>query len=78
MIHHTRGVYPDGSYKDNGVCCKNLAQHISYNLKFRPGRALILDGICVYKGLNVSKAEIIKAVGAAQDIATKEDTAPYV
>jgi hypothetical protein len=49
-IHHTVGVYPDGSMKHNGVPDDHLAAHIAYNKEFRPGRALFVDGVCVYEG----------------------------
>ncbi len=36
MIHHTVGVYNDGSRKENGVSSENIASHIWYNLGMRP------------------------------------------
>jgi hypothetical protein len=49
-LHKTYGVYPDGSWKRNAVECVDLAIHIEYNTTFRFGRALIVDGVVVYKG----------------------------
>ena len=53
MIHTTIGVYPDGSRKVNGVSSENLADHIQYNIRFRPGRAFFVDGKCIYRGISV-------------------------
>lgn len=50
MVHHTVGVYPNGDMKQNGVIHENLEEHIEYNIKFRFGRALFVDGKCVYPG----------------------------
>lgn len=50
MIHTTVGVYPDGSYKSNGVEPGHLQVHISYNKDYRPGRALLVDGKVVLRG----------------------------
>jgi hypothetical protein len=50
MIHQTIGVYPNGDYKMNGVPSEHLENHIEYNKLWRWGRALIVDGVVVYKG----------------------------
>lgn len=50
IIHHTRGVYANGSYKDNGVLAEDLEAHIEYNIAMRPGRALLVDGVVVWEG----------------------------
>ena len=44
-IHHTRGVYANGEYKDNAVRAEDLESHIEYNKTFRFGRALLVDGV---------------------------------
>lgn len=55
-IHTTVGVYPNSevgnfkSVKINGVKEEHLEQHIQYNKTMRFGRALFVDGKCVYKG----------------------------
>lgn len=49
-IHTTIGVYLNGSFKLNGVTPENLGTHIEHNIKYRPGRALFVDGECVHKG----------------------------
>lgn len=49
-IHTTVGVYPDGSYKVNGVLEDHLGLHIQYNTRYRGGRALFLNGIAIYRG----------------------------
>lgn len=50
MIHTTIGLYGDGSFKINGVKPEHLKEHIEYNLKYRGGRALFVDGKCVHNG----------------------------
>lgn len=56
QIHTTVGVYPnwkvlgDMGYKINGVASEDLSDHIKYNLTFRPGRALFVDGVCKHRG----------------------------
>ena len=54
MIHTTVGVYPNGQYKTNGVESEDLAQHIWYNMTFRPGRTLFVDGVLLYRGIGFS------------------------
>lgn len=55
-IHTTIGVYPNSevgnmsSVKVNGVLEEHLSGHIDYNKKWRFGRALFVDGVCVYQG----------------------------
>jgi hypothetical protein len=51
MIHTTIGLYADGSFKMNGVKPEHLEYHIEYNKTNRFGRALFVDGKCVYGGL---------------------------
>lgn len=72
----TVGLYPTGSYKSNGVVWENLFFHIYYNITARFGRALIVNGILIYPGINnenswnTKKDEIIK-------ITVSENTQPY-
>lgn len=76
VIHTTIGVYPNGDYKVNGVCSENLADHIHYNLTYRPGRAFVLDGVVLYKGSCPSEAFILSI---RRDIPNATiDTIPYV
>jgi hypothetical protein len=75
-IHHTRGLYPNGDFKDNGVRAENLESHIDYNRTFRPGRALLVDGKCVLKGS--CDPRLIKIhEKRTQGIVPAKDTAPY-
>lgn len=76
MIHTTIGVYPNGSYKSNGVPSENLAEHIAYNIKNRFGRALYLDSILIYDGINCESA-IEDSEGIYKNIKHDKDTAPY-
>lgn len=78
-VHTTIGVYKDGSMKLNGVFDYNLQDHINYNVRHRPGRALFVDRKCVHKGY-LSDYEILKF----EDMFDKDpkytlltDTAPY-
>ena len=77
MIHTTVGIYPNGDYKINGVCSENLAEHIKYNIQYRPGRILLVDGHCIHDGmmgLEVGQ----KAEQQFGDCERNLDTAPYV
>lgn len=77
FFHHTRGVYSNGEYKDNGVLAENLGAHIQYNMVFRPGRAFFLDGKCLYPGsLGWTRCEELEK-SMTWPKATK-DTALYV
>jgi hypothetical protein len=54
--HITIGVYSNDSYKRNIVRPEDLERHIEYNKVMRFGRALFVDGKCVYSGyLNEEK-----------------------
>lgn len=44
------GLYANGDVKHNGVAEEGLEAHIEYNRLMRFGRALFVDGKCVYKG----------------------------
>jgi len=50
IIHTTIGVYPNSEFKMNGVRPEHLEDHIEYNIKHRPGRALFVDSKCVNRG----------------------------
>jgi hypothetical protein len=78
MIHTTIGLYANGEKKYNGVANEDLQYHIEYNKKWRFGRALIVDGECVYEGV-VSKDIIDKAVAEqkANPVKFNEPTIPY-
>jgi len=78
MIHTTIGLYANGSKKYNGVAGEDLQAHIEYNKTARFGRALIVDGECVYEGI-VSKELIDKAVAEQKDkpVLFTEPTIPY-
>lgn len=79
MIHTTIGLYPSGDYKVNGVTSDNLQSHIEYNKKYRPGRALIVDGNIVYNGM-MQDGHILKVmeVKKLKDITATKNTQPYV
>ncbi len=78
MIHHTMGVYNDGSRKHNGVTSENLAGHIRYNLRLRPGRAFFVDGMCLNEGyLDAERCKAVEAELEAKPVVMQRDTAPY-
>lgn len=78
MIHHTVGVYSDGSRKENGVSSENIASHIWYNLRMRPGRAFFVDGFCLNKGyLTIERCEEIEKELQHAAHKMERDTAPY-
>lgn len=89
IIHTTVGVYPNwkalGSvgYKVNGVLDEHLHGHIDYNRKFRPGRALFVDGVCMNQG-GLSKADVtfwevkLNPKYCDSEFKMKRDTSPYV
>lgn len=78
MVHTTIGLYLNGDFKVNGVLPEHLESHVAYNKSARFGRALFVDGTCVYNGY--LKEDQIKAF---EDRIRKENikqevcTAPY-
>ena len=74
-IHHTRGVYSNGDYKDNAVRAEDLQKHIEYNKTMRFGRALLVDGVVVYNGY-VSEEVLRPHVGVCRTFL--KDSRPYV
>lgn len=58
-IFSSVGVYPNGDYKVNGVSEANIMDHIEYNKKYRPGRALFIEGYCYNKG-GLTEDEVIE------------------
>lgn len=74
-IHTTLGVYPDGTWKVNGVPAAMLRDHVRYNLTYRPGRALVVDGTVVYPGGGVTAAQIAHAFRKTPRCTS--DTQPY-
>lgn len=67
-IHTTVGLYPNGDYKVNGVEAEHFLGHLAYNRKFRPGRALFVDGICVLKGIGITDDELDAFVEKAESL----------
>ncbi len=77
-IHHTMGVYNDGSRKHNGVSAEHLAGHIEYNLAMRPGRAFFVDGVCHNVGyLGTERCIEIEREWAEKPVKFDRCTAPY-
>ena len=51
QFFHTVGVYHNDSFwKQNCVAREHIVSHIWYNLTYRWGRSLFIDGMCVYPG----------------------------
>lgn len=78
-IYTTIGVYANGNQKSNGVVETHLPIHIAYNIRMRFGRALIINGICVYPGLGVSEESIQKYIDLYQkgNLVHTKNTEPY-
>lgn len=74
--HVTVGVYSNNTFKSNVVPPENLAGHIDFNKKMRPGRALFVDSTCVHRGY-LSEREIknwgikIKEMNISSDTVSK-------
>lgn len=80
-IYTTVGVYRNQDYKVNGVEIDRLPAHVAYNLDYRPGRALFVNGICIYHG-SLSVDEVLewekKITEDRETFWRDEDTQPYV
>ena len=75
-IFTTVGLYNNQEYKTNGVTKTHLAIHIHYNIIHRFGRALFINGRCIYKGY-LNKDVIAHFEGKFKDIKLTKDTQPY-
>lgn len=76
VIHHTCGVYLNDSCKTNGVPSDNLQEHIDYNKFWRPGRALFVDGKCVFAG-SLPPEQIARWEIKLKGVTANRDTRPY-
>lgn len=78
MIHTTIGVYPNGTFKINGVKPEHLKNHIEYNRKNRWGRALFVDGKCEYNGcLSNEEVRDFEERIKRENLKADKCTAPY-
>lgn len=78
MIHTTIGLYNSGNFKMNGVLPEHLDAHIEYNKTMRFGRALFVDGKCVYNGYLTD--DVVKAFEKRiidENLVMNKCTAPY-
>lgn len=50
-LYVTFGLYPNDEWKYNYVEACDLVNHIKYNITMRFGRALFVNNICVYQGM---------------------------
>lgn len=77
-LHHSRGVYPNGFHKDNGVHPDHLAEHLKYNVTWRPGRALFVDGKCVnFGGVGEERCREIEIALSEQPVVMDRCNVPY-
>jgi hypothetical protein len=78
MIHTTIGLYANGDYKINGVHEDHLEGHITYNKLMRPGRALFVDGKCVFGGyLSEETCNGFEQTIEEEGFKMNKDTMPY-
>ena len=79
MIHTTIGIYANGDFKINGVSEDHLESHIEYNQKYRPGRALVVDGKIEYCGY-LKESEILHILkkNNLENLKLEKSTVPYV
>lgn len=77
-IHTTIGIYPNGSFKLNGVKDEHLEHHIEYNKTLRPGRALVVDNKIVYHGY-LTEEQINKIIkdNDLESVLFGKSTEPY-
>lgn len=75
-FHHTRGVYANGEFKDNGVAPEDLEIHIEYNLTMRPGRAFFVDGVCRNRGY-LSEEQCRRVEAELVGVTATRCTRPY-
>lgn len=73
----TIGVYNNGDKVINGVRASHIEVHIDYNKKFRPGRALFVNGVCKHTGY-LGKERCKELEIEFKDIKKDKDTAPYI
>ena len=77
-IVHSRRVAVSGDYVDNGVRKMYLLEHMRYNIFWRFGQALFINGQCVYEGtLSHEKCIEIELELARLQISISETPLPY-
>jgi hypothetical protein len=47
-------LYPNGDRNRDRPSLEELPVQVAYNLEMRPGCAMFLDGLCIYKGIKGS------------------------
>lgn len=78
-LHTTIGLYPDLTFKMNGVHPEHLTGHVQFNKKFRPGRTLFVDGVCVHNGgIPDEVIKIHEQLFKSDKYKMKKSTVPYV
>lgn len=77
--HVTIGVYNNETFKVNIVKPDDLEGHIEYNMQMRFGRALFVDGKCVYSGyLNDEKIARWTEKISKMNFDTSKSSEPYI
>lgn len=74
------GIYASGDYKTNGVISEHLPVHIRYNVNYRFGRALMVNGYVIYPGLysnNLSPLNERINKRKLNELKIEKDTQPY-
>ena len=81
----TVGIYPNKQWKYNVVREEDLAEHIDYNLTFRPGRVFYVNGVRKCNGLisptrleEYDKLEEHIRTDILKDVNLYRNTRPYV
>lgn len=59
-LHNSVRVYNSDNFVVNAVKHDDIKSHINYNVTYRFGCALFIDGVCVYSGYLQSQPERIK------------------
>ena len=58
-------VYPNGDYTAGLSEAAALFTDVAYNIRMRPGRAIVIDGVTIYEGINVGRDVIDNAITSA-------------
>lgn len=80
-LHHTRRLSLSGSVTDNFVRAGDLEEHVRYNVLYRFGQALFVDGKCVHDG-HFSKSHHAAIENMERELAKRpftplRETLPY-
>ena len=73
------GLYPNDEWKFNYVEASHLVSHIKYNISHRFGRALFINNICIYRGMQAKERcdEWERKIPTIVDQKPTRSTVPY-